>query len=139
MTDRVFLDTNVLVYAFDQSAPEKAARSREILARHGTDQTLVLSTQVLQEFYVTATRKLGIPAGKAAEIVEALAGLELVQIDLAVIRAAMRRSHQDQTSFWDALIVEAALAGRCTRLLSEDLQAGRWFGSLQLENPFLKT
>lgn len=139
MNERIFLDTNVLVYLFDHDSPEKQRLAREILARYGPSGSLLLSTQVLQEFYVTVTKKLAVPLAveTAAQAVSDLAVFPLVPIDPALILSAIRRSHLARLSFWDALIIEAALAGKATHLYSEDLQHHQQFDGLRVVNPFL--
>lgn len=138
MTGVVFLDTNVLVYLFDADAPSKQKRAREILDKQVRGGQALLSTQVLQEFYVTVTRKLASPLDeKAAEqAVQDLASLPMVQLDSALILAAIARSREDRFSFWDALIIQAALSGGAQRLYSEDMQDGRMIEGLRIENPF---
>lgn len=133
-----FLDTNVLVYLFDHDAPAKRARARGLFDALAAAGTLQLSTQVMQEFYVTVTRKLGRPlaADQALAILERLTEFHVVQIDARLTVDAARRQASDRVSYWDALIVEAALRGGATTLLSEDLQHGRAFGGLRVENPF---
>ncbi len=136
MSDRAFLDTNVLVYLFDRDTPAKQQRAREVLEAEGG--SAAVSTQVLQEFYVTVTRKLGQPlAEKDAEAaVRDLAALEVVPVDTPLVLAAIARSRGDRISLWDALVVESALHAGCRRLLTEDLQDGRLFGRIRVENPF---
>lgn len=136
MNDRVFVDTNILVYLFDRDAPVKQRRVRQIVDDLGP--ILVVSTQVLQEFYVSVTRKLGKPlaARDADEAVGDLAALDVVVVDVPLIRAAITMSRENRFSFWDGLIIETARSRGCTRLLSEDLQHGRVFGSMRVENPF---
>lgn len=137
MSAERFLDTNVLVYLFDQDAPAKATRSQELLARG--DNTL--STQVLQEFYVVTTRKLRPPLPPQG----ALAALRrlgrvcgVVPLDAGTVLAAAQRCTDARLSFWDALIVESALGAGCRVLFSEDLQHGRVFdGRLTVHNPYL--
>jgi predicted nucleic acid-binding protein len=140
MSDRTFVDTNVLVYAVDTADSRKQEVAKSLLRPgSGSDAvTLVLSTQVLAEFYVTVTRKLAKPLPEAAaeESVRKLAELPMVLTDEALVLAGVARSRRDQLSLWDALIVEAALAGGCDRLWSEDLQHGQRFGRLVVENPF---
>jgi predicted nucleic acid-binding protein len=99
----------------------------------------VLSTQVLQEFYVNATRKLRRPlsAERAEERVRDLSRLALVRVDASLILAAIARSRSMGFSFWDALILEAALLAGADRLLTEDLQHGQEIEDLRVENPFL--
>lgn len=136
---RVFFDTNVLVYLFDRRAPEKQRRARDLFRAHSADGTLLLSTQVLQEFYVTVTRKLSAPLGgpEALGAVRRFAAFSLTQVDAELIARAAGRSQREMFSFWDALIVEAALAGGASRLLSEDLQHAQRVSGLVVENPFL--
>ncbi len=138
MNDRVFFDTNVLVYAFDQSEPEKRAVAKELMHRHGAGGKLVLSTQVLQEFYVTVTRvgKAFLNPHEAHDVVTDLAEFSLVQVDQPIISQAMKRHQKGNFSFWDSLIVEAALQAGCSRLLSEDMHHGLAVGSLTVHNPF---
>ena len=133
-----FLDSNVLVYLFDQDAPGKKATAQQILQTEGTVGNLVISTQVLQEFYVTVTRKLAQPlkADTALEAVDRFVTLPLVVVDAALILSAIRRSHKDSISFWDSLIIDAALKAGAQRLWSEDLQDGRVVNGMRIENPF---
>lgn len=137
MTDKIFVDTNVLVYAFDRDEPAKRKTSLAILAG---DDVLVLSTQVLQEFYVTVTRKLKrpLPAAAAADAVRELARLEVLNVDTATILEAIDTSTTHTLSFWDALVVCTASAGGCVRLLSEDMQHGREIGGLRIVNPYVR-
>jgi len=136
MSDSVFADTNVFVYLFDRDAPAKQRRARQILEEEGD--RLVLSTQVLQEFFVTVTRKLGqpLPESDAEAATRDLAAFEVVEPDLAMVLRSISSSRAWKISLWDALIVEAARARDCARLLSEDMQHGRLFGSVRVENPF---
>lgn len=134
---RRFLDTNVLVYADDLDAGAKRERAREILADAMASGEGVLSTQVLQEFFVTATRKLGVEPTHARRKVALLAEMHLVQIDLGLLLAAIDLSRLHSFSFWDALVVRAASSAGCRVLLTEDLQHGRVVDSVRIENPFL--
>jgi len=135
---RRFLDTNVLVYLFDHGAPGKREIARELIKGHGTDADLVLSTQVLQEFYVVVTRKLAVPLQpeQAERAVRDLARLPVVPASVDLVLAAVARSRRGDLSFWDAMIVEAALRAGAAELLSEDLQDGREFEGLRVRNPF---
>ncbi len=139
MIARLFVDSNVLVYAFDESEPAKQHEAQRLISAHGTEHELVLSTQVLQEFYVNVTRKLKgpVPGPVALATVERLAALHVEQITPPMVLAAIRRHQSEQLAFWDALILEAALAARCHRLVSEDFQHGRRYDDLVIENPFL--
>ncbi len=137
MPGRAFVDTNVLVYAVDDADSLKRDRAREVL--DGSADQLVLSAQVLSEFYVVVTRKLAkpLPEAVAAEAVRALARLPIVVADGELVMAAVALSRQTQISFWDAQIVAAAAVAGCDRVLSEDLSHGAELASVRVENPFL--
>jgi len=135
---RKFADTNVLVYAFDSSEPKKQKIAQNLLKNDGSKGRIVLSTQVLQEFFVVITRKLPKPLSvdDAYKAVSNFAEYPLVQVDKFLILRAIKRSSSDNVSFWDALIIEAALQTDCEILLSEDMQTGRKIDQLTIENPF---
>jgi predicted nucleic acid-binding protein len=137
---RSFFDTNVLLYLFDNSVPEKKERAQEVFSQEAEAGRAVLSTQVLQEFYVNATRGLAEPLSPevAGAQVRDLALLPLVRVDAAMIFAAIERNRSMSLSFWDALVVEAALRAGAGRLLTEDLQHGQIMEGLRIENPFLR-
>ena len=133
---RRFLDTNVLVYADDLDAAVKRRRAREILRDAVRSGDGVVSTQVLQEFFVISTRKLGVEPGVARRKVELLAEMDVVRIDLRLILAAIDLHRLESISFWDALVVRAAVAAGCRTLLTEDLQHGQVINGVRVENPF---
>ena len=139
MSGRTFLDTNVLVYLFDQKDPDKQTRAQSILAAEGGEGTLILSTQVLQEFYSAVTRKLTppLPLEVAQRAVERFSQFHVVPNDKALVLDAIALSRRHRISIWDALIIQAALRAGCTRLLTEDLHAGWEVQGLRLENPFM--
>jgi predicted nucleic acid-binding protein len=133
-----FIDTNVLVYAHDRSETRKQPLAQALLDDLWRQRTGTLSTQVLQEFYVVATRKFDPPLRRAAarEIVALYSQWPTVQVDVALILAASKLEERHTLSFWDALVVEAARRAGATRLLTEDLQAGRQIGDVKINNPF---
>lgn len=135
---RSFVDTNIFVYAADES-PEERDKHKIASALLAEDPDgLVISTQVLQEFYVTVTRKLGrpLPALRAASAVRAMAKLDVVQVDVPLVLAAVDTSRVVQISLWDALMVEAARQAGCQRILTEDLSHGQTIRDVAVENPF---
>jgi predicted nucleic acid-binding protein len=135
---RKFADTNVLVYAFDSSEPKKQKIAQNLLKNEGSQGRIVLSTQVLQEFFVVITRKLPKPLSldEAYNVVSNFAQYPLVQVDKYLILRAIKRTQSDCVSFWDALIIESALETDCEILLSEDMQTGRKINEMTIENPF---
>ena len=135
-----FVDTNVLVYAEDRDARHKHETARDLVISLWNDRTGVLSVQVLQELYVTLTRKLRrpIPSARAAEIVREYLAWRVIDNDGELLVAAMTLQQKGSISFWDALVVEAAAAGGCDRLYSEDLNPRQRFGSVEIVNPFAR-
>jgi predicted nucleic acid-binding protein len=139
MTDRVFVDSNVWVYAVDADEPVKQASARALLDPPTSD-TLVTSAQVLGEFYVTVTRKLARPVADdiAARMVDRMAQLPVVSIDADGVQAAITGSRSWRLSYWDSLIIVAAQSAGCSRLLTEDLADGATYGGVRVENPFVE-
>ncbi|MEZ5536187.1 MAG: PIN domain-containing protein [Thiolinea sp.] len=138
MSDKVFFDTNVLVYAYDDKEPAKRVIAQNLFQDYARQGNLVISTQVLQELYVTLTRvgKQKLPPEQAETVVNYFADLPLVQIDKAIIAAAIQRHQTMPFSFWDSLIVESAMTAGCGQLFSEDMQAGLKIRQLTIINPF---
>jgi predicted nucleic acid-binding protein len=138
MSVRVFVDTNVFAYVFDDGEPAKQVAARQRVDRERRDGELVASTQVLQELYVCLTR--GAAPIASAEVAEQavleVGKLTVVQIDAAVVFEAIALCRRSRISFWDALIVRAAVAGRCDRLLTEDLNDTQVIDGVRVENPF---
>jgi predicted nucleic acid-binding protein len=141
MADKVFVDTNVLVYSRDTSEPEKQIRAMEWMTHLWKTQAGRLSYQVLQEFYVTVTEKLkpGLNSEEARRDVRSLLAWQPVAMDARVLEGAWLIQDQHKFSWWDALILSAAQASGCRYLLSEDLQENQELGSLKIINPFRTT
>jgi predicted nucleic acid-binding protein len=137
MSVRGFLDTNVLLYTDDHDTPAKQAKALALFAQVRKDKAGVISTQVLQEYFTAATRKLGVPATIARRKVELFAHLDLVVLDLSDILGAIDLHRLHQFSLWDALIVRAALQAKCAILYTEDLQHGQRIEGLEIVNPFI--
>lgn len=134
----VFFDTNVLVYMFDADAPKKQAQAQQLFNDVAPMGRLVISTQVLQEFYVISTRKLAVPltSEEAERAVRDLAAFTLVPIDAQTILAAIKITHHYRYSFWDSLIIQAALRSGARILYSENLHDGQVIDKLRIQNPF---
>ena len=128
-----FVDTNVLAHAHDRSETARQPVAQALLDGLWRDRAGVLSTQVLQELYVVVTRKFDppMPRGAARELVVLYGTWPVVQVDVPLV---LEERHK--LSFWDALVLEAARRAGATRLLTEDLQAGRRIGGVGIENPF---
>ena len=135
---RVFVDTNVLVYLFDADEPAKQQLARDVVGELMRTGTLVLSSQVLSELYVTITRKLAYPLDpeSALRALGDLAVYPVVAIDAALVQRAAARSTAEQVTYWDALILEAAVEAGADVVYSEDLQHGRTYQGVSVVDPF---
>lgn len=133
-----FVDTNVLLYAHDRTAGRKHQIARALVAGLWGSRTGALSTQVLQEFYVNATRKLPkpLPAPRARMVVSRYSNWMVHCIEPADIIAASELEKRHRQSFWDALVITSAARVGATRLLTEDMQDGRRFADLLIVDPF---
>jgi len=138
---RSFFDTNVLVYLFDRDAPDKQETSRTLFTSEAQSGRLIISTQVLQEWYVTVTRKLAepLPATEAEQTLRHFATFPVVRIDIEHVIGAANRCQALGFSFWDALIIETALSGGSTILYTEDLQHGQVIDGLEIVNPYVES
>jgi predicted nucleic acid-binding protein len=133
-----FLDTNVLVYLVDADEPEKQRIARDLIEEHLTEGDGMISVQVLREFYWVA-RRLDHPLSeeRAREAVNDFAEFAPVPEDAGMVLRAVRRTQEMSISFWNALIVEAALKAGADRLFTEDLRHGQVIEGMRVENPFL--
>ena len=137
MPGKFFLDSNILAYAQDGASPDKQRKSRELIAQLAESGDGVISTQIMQEFYVAATRKLGVPPLAAKGVLKTFMVFEVVQVSPNLIQEAVDCSILNELSFWDALILAAASAAGCSILYSEDLNAGQTILGVRVQNPFL--
>lgn len=136
MKDRFFLDTNILVYANDSSAPVKQARARALLAEAFSSGAGCLSPQVLQEFFVVAVNKAGIPPHNARSQVTRFSQLQMARVDEDTVLGAIDLHIVHRISFWDAMVVKAASSIGCARLYTEDLNHGQLIDGVTVVNPF---
>lgn len=135
---KTFVDTNVLVYAYDRASGWKHGRARDLVEKLWNEGSGILSTQVLQELYVNVRRKARppVPQEEARTLVADYLAWDPVVNDGAAVLEAVDVGHRHQLSFWDALIVVAARKGGASVIYSEDLNHGQMFGSVQVLNPF---
>ena len=135
---RAFLDSNVLVYAFDSRVTHKQAKAITLL-EESSSSTVAISTQVLSEFYWTVTRKLPLPLSRleARSVLNRLSRLIVVTVDRELIESAIELEGSASIAYWDALIVKAASSVGCRRLLTEDLNHGQVIDGVLVENPFI--
>jgi predicted nucleic acid-binding protein len=138
MSDKTFIDTNVLIYAHDIDANAKHKIAKEVLQELWSERTGVLSAQVLQEFYVNVTRKIPSPLSKdLARLVVSSYAIWCLETTPTEILAAFRIEDESRIGFWDALIVSSAAKSGATRILSEDLNAGQRIAGILVVNPFV--
>ena len=133
---KIFIDTNILVYALDKNEPVKQAKARDLLRKTESDRLGVISTQVLQEYYIVATQKLKVRPEMAKKIISSLSKFETVVINQPIIEKAIDISMLNKISFWDALIVASAAAARCRVIWTEDLNHDQIINKVKIENPF---
>jgi predicted nucleic acid-binding protein len=140
MSDRVFFDTNIFIYSLDHASPQKAATAKSLIREAQASHNGVISYQVVQEFFNVALRRFD-PPMTTSEAEQYLATvfrpLLAVHSSTALYSEALRLHGNGRLSWYDALIVSAAQQSGCKLLLTEDLQHGRSFGNLRIENPFL--
>ena len=137
MSGKVFIDTNILIYAHDLDAGEKHSISATILKHLWETETGIISAQVLQEFYVNVTRKIPnpLPKTKAREIIQSYLTWHVELNDIKTIFAASEFEERYNLSFWDALIVAAACNAKVEKILTEDLNHGQRIEGVFIENP----
>jgi len=139
MTDKIFVDTNILIYAYDTQAGNKHAICKQKLRDLWESGSGVISTQVMQEFYVNVTRKIPEPLSlsHARRIIK---NYEVWQVELITPRLvgiASEIQERNQLSFWDALILATAIQGNVKILFSEDLNSGQLIDGVEVVNPLL--
>ena len=135
---RSLLDTNLLVYADSADEPAKQRRAIEVIKLHRAAGTAVLSTQVLQEFVNVALRKLRLPPALIRERMGFYSRFEMVPATADLMAGALNLFVLHSLSFYDALILQAAIVSGCQQVLSEDMQHGAAFGGVRIVNPFLE-
>jgi predicted nucleic acid-binding protein len=133
-----FVDTNVLVYAFDKSGSPKKRAAERLMNELMEEDRLRVSTQILQELFVTLTRKVSqrCSIAEALTVLENLTAWPLVVVDYAAIRAAVGLADEAKLSFWDALVVVAAARSGAAVLYTEDLNDGQEILGVRIKNPF---
>lgn len=139
MSDRYFVDTNVLVYAHDRGSGRRHEIARELVRELWEGRSGVLSTQVLQELYVNLRRKAARPLDVAAarQLVEDYLSWKVVVNDGAAVLRAIDLEGRYSLSFWDALIIDAAHGADAALIYSEDLGHGQRYGVIEVRNPFV--
>jgi predicted nucleic acid-binding protein len=139
MSDKYFVDTNILVYAHDRSAGVKHLRAQSLLERLWDSGQGVLSTQVLQELCINLRRIAGnpMPVGEVRLLIREYSTWEIVTNTPDSVLQALDIENRYKTSFWDALILQAAERSGATILYSEDLAVGQSYGSVQVVNPLV--
>ena len=132
---KAFFDTNVLLYMYGGDAG-KQARAKELFRRYAHSGRMMLSTQVVQEFYAAGSRKLGMPRRELRDATAALLDFPLIIIGPSQITSAIQNEDRYKVSFWDALILAAAESGGAGVMYTEDLNDGQQYGTVLVRNPF---
>jgi predicted nucleic acid-binding protein len=139
MSGKIFVDTNILVYAHDLDAGEKHETAKEIIIQLWESRSALISTQVLQELYVTLTRKIPQPldGSMVRRILSSYLSWEIIVNEPEIILQAGEIEESYMISFWDALIVAAAFSGNASTLFTEDLNHGQYIEGVLIKNPFM--
>ena len=139
ITSRDFFDTNILVYASDESEPDKQPLAIELVEEAVENGSGVLSAQVLGEFFNSVTRRIRRPLSRdeAELLIEKYSVMPVVALDLELVKQAVSISGRYQVSYWDALIIAAAERAGCGRIISEDLNPGQSYHGVVVVNPFV--
>ena len=134
---KIFIDTNILVYTIDQHDPRKQKRCQKLLQEAiEKDVGVVISTQILQEFYVAATKKLGVEPLLAKTVLHSFENFEVIVISLPLIKEAIDCSILHRLTFWDALTIVTAESAKCDKIWTEDLNHGQVIRGVSVENIF---
>ncbi len=138
MNGRIFVDTNILIYGHDLDAGVKHETAAALLRQLWEEETGVLSTQVIQEFYVNVTRKIPHPLSpnQTRGLIETYFAWPIIVNGSGTILRASEIEERYRLSFWDALIIAAAVEGRADQIVTEDLKAGETIEGIQIVNPF---
>ncbi len=139
MNDRFFMDSNILVYAYDQQEPSKQRTAKSLLTEAIEKGNATISTQVMSEFFTIVTRKIRSPLStdEAWEIIKMLTIFPVFHVDMAMVHRAIDTHKQYRISYWDSLILAAAERADCTTLVTEDLQHGGTYHGIRAVNPFI--
>lgn len=136
MNGSYFLDTNILVYIHDRQSPEKQQISKELLYNGLRSGNARISSQVISEYFVTTDTKLQLPYSEIVQIIHQLGRLPVVELTYAITLRAITRTREYSLSYWDSLIVEAAICSGCSVLYTEDLQHGQVIDEITVRNPY---
>jgi predicted nucleic acid-binding protein len=137
MSDKIFIDTNIFIYSLDKHDSEKRHKARSILNHILKKYSGVISTQVMQEFYVAATKKMHGDPITIKGILNQLLNFEVVSISPELIFSTIDCSILNRISFWDALIIIAAASSKCKEIWTEDLSHDQIIQGIRINNPFL--
>jgi len=138
MRERSFIDSNILIYTDDEAFPDKQQTAISLLEDGWNSGNLIISTQVLQEYFSAVTRKLGVAPETAQRKIELLGCLDIVSIEHEDILRAIDLHRLHKFSFWDSLIIRMAQKTACSILYSEDMQHDQKIGDVRIVNPFIK-
>ena len=138
MSDKIFIDTNLLLYSLDSFDQDRKKHSRSILKIISDKYTGVISTQVMQEFYVAATKKLNADPVIIKGILTQLTNFEIISISPELVFSAIDCSILNRLSFWDALIIASAASAKCKEVWTEDLNHDQIILGVRIKNPFFK-
>lgn len=136
MKDRSFIDSNIFLYSLDSSDKKKQKQAEEILKNLADNYKICISTQVLNEVYAVATRKLGIDPLTTKDYLRLLNNFDVVLVTQTIIESAIDCSILNRVSYWDALMIAAAESAKCKVIFTEDMQDKGKLRGVSIINPF---
>ena len=137
-TERYFIDSNILIYAYNDAEPQKKLVASELIASILENRNAVVSVQVLGEFFRVVTRRIPRPISieQATAVIDVICSLQVLDIDLEMVRRAISTHSRYGTNYWDSLIIAAAERAACATILSEDFNSGQSYHGILAVNPF---
>ena len=138
VTEKYFIDSNVLVYAYNRAEPRKRTVATELIASLLENRNAAVSVQVLGEFFRVVTRRIATPLSveQATAVIDVIGSLQVLDIDMAMVRRAIATHSRYGVNYWDSLIIAAAERANCTGILSEDFNSGQSYHGILAVNPF---
>ena len=138
-TEKYFIDSNVLVYAYNRAEPQKQRVATGLIASLLENRNAVVSVQVLGEFFRVVTRRIPNPLSveQATSVIDDIGSLQVLNIDMAMVRRAIATHSRYGVNYWDSLIIAAAERAGCSAILSEDFNSGQSYHGILAVNPFL--
>ena len=137
MSDKIFVDSNIFIYVLDHNDEDKRQKAKNLLIEASETARIILSTQVINEIYAVASKKLNINPVQVKRFISSLYDFDVIIVTREIIDAAIDCSILQQINYWDALMLSAAAAGHCSVIWTEDLNNHQIINGVRVVNPFV--